>query len=184
MRFALASPSPRLALGGRPGRAAGARDDGRYFIASTTKLYVTALVMQLRAEGLLDLRGTRRCVSGPLGHGRASTCSTASTPVSASRWRAARAYLGHRRLLRAAPPRRLHADRRALAQDFGWTLDDVLRITKEELRPQFAPSTPGKAYYSDTNFQLLGAVIEAVTGPSYEEALRERILDPLGLART
>ena len=60
----------------------------------------------------------------------------------------------------------------------------MLRITKHELTPKFAPSTPGNAFYSDTNYQLLGAVIEAVTGASYEDALRQRILTPLALAGT
>jgi hypothetical protein len=50
-------------------------------------------------------------------------------------------------------------------------------------KPQAAPDS-GKAHYSDTNFQLLGAVIEAATGLSYGEALHERICDPLGLSRT
>ena len=73
---------------------------------------------------------------------------------------------------------------KALQADFAWTFDDALRITKEELTPRFAPSTPGKAFYSDTNYQLLGAVIEAVTGAGYEDALRQRILAPLALADT
>lgn len=46
------------------------------------------------------------------------------------------------------------------------------------------PGAPGKAFYSDTNYQLLGAVIERVTKRSFEDALRLRILDPLGLADT
>ena len=73
---------------------------------------------------------------------------------------------------------------KALQADCAWTFADVLRITKNELTPKFAPSTPGKAFYSDTNYQLLGAVIEAVTGASYEDALRQRILAPLALADT
>ena len=56
-----ASRSPRPAAAGSwdwasPAASGGADPAGQYFIASTTKLYVTALVMQLRAEGRLDLR--------------------------------------------------------------------------------------------------------------------------------
>jgi len=72
----------------------------------------------------------------------------------------------------------------ALRSDFAWTFEDVLRITKEELAPKFAPSAQGKAFYSDTNYQLLGAVIEAVTGVRYEDALRQRVLLPLELQGT
>ncbi|UOQ58808.1 beta-lactamase family protein [Leucobacter allii] len=40
---------------------------------------------------------------------------------------------------------------------------------------------PGTAYvYTNANTNLLGAVIERVTGQSYAEALDERILEPLG----
>lgn len=67
-------------------------------------------------------------------------------------------------------------------RDQAYDLDDVLRITKA-LPPQAAPDG-GKAYYSDTNYQLLGAVIESVTGLSYDEALQARICAPLGLRKT
>ena len=73
---------------------------------------------------------------------------------------------------------------RVLRQDFAWTFQDVLRITKEELTPMFAPSTPGKAFYSDTNYQLLGAIIEAIDGTTYETALHQRVLAPLALSGT
>lgn len=44
---------------------------------------------------------------------------------------------------------------------------------------------PGSRWsYSNSNYILLGAIIEAVTGKPYAEALRERVLDPLGLEDT
>lgn len=42
--------------------------------------------------------------------------------------------------------------------------------------------TPGTAwYYSNTNFILLGMIIEAATGQSYADALQTSLFDPLGL---
>lgn len=73
---------------------------------------------------------------------------------------------------------------RALAQDFSWSFADVLRITKEQMSPRFAPSSPGRAAYSDTNYQILGALIEAVTGETWEDAVRRRVIEPLGLVGT
>jgi len=73
---------------------------------------------------------------------------------------------------------------RALQQDYGWTFDDVLRITKEELSARFAPSTTGKAFYSDTNYQLLGSIIEKVSGRTFEEVVTQRIIERLGLQDT
>jgi CubicO group peptidase (beta-lactamase class C family) len=44
---------------------------------------------------------------------------------------------------------------------------------------------PGELYaYSNAGFWLVGAAIERATGLGFEEALRERVLDPLGLAST
>lgn len=44
---------------------------------------------------------------------------------------------------------------------------------------------PGAVFrYSNSGYFLLGAVIEQVTGRSYEQNLRERILDPLGMKDT
>src|SRR5690606_27270493 len=73
---------------------------------------------------------------------------------------------------------------RALAQDAGWDLDEVLRVTKTQLTPKFAPRTRGKAFYSDTNYQLLGAIIEAVTGMTYARVVDQRIAAPHGLEAT
>jgi CubicO group peptidase (beta-lactamase class C family) len=45
--------------------------------------------------------------------------------------------------------------------------------------------TPGSKFeYDNSGYFLLGAIIEAVTGKPYEEALRERIFKPLGMADT
>lgn len=52
------------------------------------------------------------------------------------------------------------------------------------MRAHFDPGQPGKGHYSDTNYQVLGMVIEACDGRSYEGSLQARILDPLGLSKT
>ena len=157
----------------------------QYFIASTTKLYVTALVMQLRAAGQLDLEAPAARYLAP----------SVMTGIHVLRGVDAAGRITIRELLSHTSGIADYFEQRqrdgstqigkALQADFAWTFDDVLRITKEELTPRFAPSTPGKAFYSDTNYQLLGAIIEAVSGAqSYEEVLRQRILAPLALADT
>jgi D-alanyl-D-alanine carboxypeptidase len=45
--------------------------------------------------------------------------------------------------------------------------------------PYFAPGA--SHYYSNTNFLLLGLIIEQVTGQSYASFIRQRLLDPLQL---
>jgi D-alanyl-D-alanine carboxypeptidase len=48
-----------------------------------------------------------------------------------------------------------------------------------------APFPPGQGWeYSDTNYILLGMIIERITGNLYYAELQRRILDPLGLRNT
>lgn len=68
-------------------------------------------------------------------------------------------------------------------QDREYSFEDIIRLTKS-LKPRFAPGTMGKAYYSDANYQLLGKIIENVTGKKLEDVYREYIFMPLGLEHT
>jgi len=47
--------------------------------------------------------------------------------------------------------------------DHGWSFEKIMEISKK-MTPKFAPNTKGKAYYSDTNFQLLGKITENIYG--------------------
>jgi D-alanyl-D-alanine carboxypeptidase len=50
--------------------------------------------------------------------------------------------------------------------------------------PTFAAGTPGKWEYSNTNYVMLGMIIEAVTGKPITNVIRERILTPIGAKST
>lgn len=50
--------------------------------------------------------------------------------------------------------------------------------------PSFAPGEPGKWAYSNTNYVLLGIIIESLTGEPVANVLRERILEPIGAHAT
>jgi len=47
---------------------------------------------------------------------------------------------------------------------------------------EFEPGT--KFVYSNTNYFLLGAIVEKVTGKKYEDVLKEKIFDPAGMKNT
>lgn len=74
--------------------------------------------------------------------------------------------------------------------DEEWDVERAVDITKQRLSPKFPPEPKDqersgkKAYYSDTNYQLLGAVIESVTEKDLDDVLSELIIDPLGLSST
>jgi D-alanyl-D-alanine carboxypeptidase len=60
-----------------------------------------------------------------------------------------------------------------------WTVDQTLRFVGKALSP------PGKAFhYSNTNYLLLGLIAERITGRPYAELVRTRLLDPTGLGAT
>jgi D-alanyl-D-alanine carboxypeptidase len=50
---------------------------------------------------------------------------------------------------------------------------------KANLTPQAAPGN--KAYYTDTNYHLLGLIVEAVQGEPFHEVLRKLVFKPLGM---
>jgi len=52
------------------------------------------------------------------------------------------------------------------------------------MKPRFKPGAKGKAFYSDTNYQLLGRVIEIITGKRIGAVLKEFIFEPLQLRNT
>lgn len=70
---------------------------------------------------------------------------------------------------------------RALAEEpaRAWSPEEVIALAPSTT-PEFEP---GSAFaYSNTNYTVLGVVIEEVTERTYHEAVRERIFDPLGMS--
>lgn len=73
--------------------------------------------------------------------------------------------------------------RRVLKEDFAYSLNEGLAMVKD-LKPAFLPGTKGQAHYSDINFDLLGYIIEQLTGQALAEIFRESLFQPLGLKQT
>lgn len=159
------------------GSAGVATPDTQFPIASITKMFTAALVMQLIDKGRINLDQTVQSIltdvnlSGlhvvdGVDHGPALTIRHLLHQTSG----VADYYESD-----------LAADLKS-GRDRSYGLNDVLRMT-QALPPQAAPDS-GKSYYSDTNYQLLGAVIEIATGQTYDQALKSRICKPLGLTQT
>lgn len=76
------------------------------------------------------------------------------------------------------------------------TFYQLAAATKKKYTPQelvdlafgqkvsFSPGESGKWEYSNTNYVLLGMIVEKITGKPVEQVLRERILFPAGLTAT
>jgi D-alanyl-D-alanine carboxypeptidase len=161
-----------LGAGGRVEAAAGLADlrtgealtvDHRFRIGSVTKLFVAALVLQLVAEGLLDLDGD----AAPFAEGitiRQLLNHTSGLPDFVDD------------VVSFFEPWRLNPTHR-------WELGprEELELVIEKPR-LFAPGE-GWSYHG-SNYIVLRLVVEETTGATLREALRHRILEPLGLTRT
>ncbi|MHA2102492.1 MAG: serine hydrolase domain-containing protein [Candidatus Hodarchaeales archaeon] len=63
-----------------------------------------------------------------------------------------------------------------------YSIDDTITIARENLTPNFEPGK--KAKYSDTNYQLLGRIIEGITDKELHDAYYDYLFLPLGLKNT
>lgn len=156
-----------VGVGARP-----ARTDDAWRVGSVTKLITAAVVLQLAAEGRLS-------IDDPL-------AGSAGVVVRHSEVITIRQLLDHT----AGVPDYL------TAPDFPWQVsaqavaahlhNRVLpteRVAQAEVLTR--PGPPGSMHhYSNTNYLLLGLIIESATGLRYEQAVQQRVIDRFNLQRT
>lgn len=154
-----------------------ARGD-RFRIASTTKSYVAATVLSLVGAQRLSLDDTvERWLPG-----RVARNGNDGKAITVRHLLQHRSGLGNHvddqiAALLAAPDR---AAVDALLRR-AWTADELVQLAVDH-PPAFAP---GHAFaYTDTGYVLLGMIIEAATGATWETELKSRVLAPLALADT
>jgi D-alanyl-D-alanine carboxypeptidase len=166
------------------GSAGNLTNEQPYFIASTTKLYITALILKLKADGklLLDDKISKYLTQEIMHKLHIYKGVNYSDTLTISN------LLAHTSGL----PDYFEdkgADGKSLLQklqegaDQSWTFEQAVEMSKK-MPPEFAPNTKGKAHYSDTNFQLLGKIIENIYGKTIAEVMQEVIFQPLGLKQT
>lgn len=152
--------------------------DSQFFIASVTKLYVTAVMLMLRAEGKLSLDDKmhtyfpEELIEGI--HVLNGVDYTQDITI--------RHLLGNASGL----PDYFFggaADSLLKGDDRAWSLSEVLASVKK-LTPKFKPGQKGKVNYSDTNYQLLGSIIEKITGMQMAEVFDAYLFQPLKLQHT
>jgi D-alanyl-D-alanine carboxypeptidase len=163
--------------------ATGAMQTGsRYFIASVTKMYITAVIMQLVNEHKMTLDDTladyfpKEVLQGlhvlkGVDYSRRITVrqlisNTSGIPD----------YFFHKQA-----DGKTAADKLLEGNDDAWGLEKTIETVKK-LKPRFAPGK--RAAYSDSNYQLLGSIIEKVTKKNMGEVFKEFIFDKLKLEHT
>ena len=160
------------------------KEEDYFFIASVTKLFVTAVVMGLIEEGRIRLD------------------DLISNHLPEKYWESIHVFKGvdyspELKVLHlisntsGLPDYFFHkqdngrtvADELMEGKDEPWDLERTIDLVKN-LRPKFKPGKKGKAAYSDTNYQLLGKVIENITGKPIAEVFQERIFSKLNIDNT
>ena len=158
--------------------------DKPYFIASTTKLFTTAIILKFRAEGKLRLddRISKYLDKSILNGLHINEENEYSEELTIKHLLAHTSGLPDYFQEKGANGKSLE-DEITNGNDQFWTFEQAIERTKK-MKPLFAPGTKNKANYSDANFQLLGKIIEAITHKSYAENCNDLIIQPLGLTKT
>lgn len=159
------------------GSAGYATPDTRFPIASIAKMFTATLIVQLAAEGQIELDQTVQGILADVDLSGLHLVKGVDHGASLT----IRQLLHQTSGLADYYESNLASDLKA-GRDRSYGLEDVLQMARA-LPPQAAPAS-GRSYYSDTNFQLLGAVIERVTSQCFDEVLKTRICAPLGMTQT
>ena len=141
------------------------RPDDPIRIGSITKTFTAALVLTLVGDGLIDLDASASAHVPRL-----------SLPADIS----VRHLLNQRSGLIDYTHQAIFGNSEA-GNSTAWAPDELYRLIEDE-GTTFQPGS--RFEYTNTNYMILGLLIEEVTGQPYHQALRERILDPLGLDAT
>lgn len=149
--------SARLGDGSVPPMAAD--DDTQFMIGSVTKTFTALVVMSLRDEGLLTLDNPLDAYLPETRHARITL----------------RQLLAHASGLQREPAGGIWESLVAPGRE---ALLAGLEQTEQVLPAHHA------FHYSNLAYAVLGQVVESVTGRNWEQVVRERVLDPLGMTRT
>jgi CubicO group peptidase (beta-lactamase class C family) len=137
--------------------------DSLFQIGSITKLYTATLIMQLVAEGRLDLDAPVVSVLPEFAVADAVATKTVT-------------------------PRQLLSHTSGIDGDFFHDTgrgDDCLAAYVEACAHLGQNHPPGATMsYCNSGFTVLGRIVEVLTGQVWDDALRDRLLDPLGAHRT
>lgn len=160
------------------------KSNDRYFIASTTKLFTSALIFKLRKAGKLDFNDTisKYLPENNLKNLHIFKGKDFSNQVTVSNLLAHTSGLPDyfKNKLFGNKPLKRHLTE---GNDLHWDFEQVI-AWNNKMTPKFEPSKPNKAYYSDTNYQLLGQIIEHQFEGALADVIQKEICKPLELNQT
>ncbi|WP_369635389.1 serine hydrolase domain-containing protein [Nocardia sp. JMUB6875] len=157
-------------------------DGSRVRIGSNTKTFVATVILQLVAEGKVDLEAPIERYLPNVVRGNGNDGNRVTVHQLLQHTSGLPDYLasGDPELTAKPDTPQLKAD----LDEIRWAHyepADLVRIAMS-MPPQFEPGA--RSVYTNTNYILLGMLIEQVTGRSAEAEISARILEPLGLRDT
>lgn len=158
--------------------------DQPYFIASTTKLFTTAIILRLRSEGKLNIEDkiSKYLEASILNDLHVYKGKDYSGELTIKHLLAHTSGLPDYFQGKGTDGKSLEGDLKNGNDQF-WTFQQAIERTKA-MKPLFPPGKKNKAHYADANFQLLGKIIEIITNKPYSACCHDFIVSPLGLSNT
>lgn len=158
--------------------------ESKFFIASVTKLYITAVIIQLIDQKKIQLNDPiSKYVSNDIIEGLHVLRGVDSSNVITIKHLLSNTsglpdYFFHK-----LEDKKTFASKILNNEDVFLSFEETIGYVKK-LKPNFYPGEKRKAAYSDTNYQLLGEIIEVVTNKTIHEVFDETIFKPLNLHNT
>ncbi|NDL66407.1 serine hydrolase domain-containing protein [Anaerotalea alkaliphila] len=160
-----------------------------FWIASVTKLYIASAILRLQESGQLsvddlvvrhlpaDLMKGVHVVDGTDFHDRLTIRHLLTHASGIPDYLELKLEGGETWI-----------DRVLAGKDRSWSVGDILQAVARANKPLFAPQDLRRGKYrirySDTNYQILIAILESVTKKPVEDVYADLIFRPLGLAET
>ncbi|MFB6549646.1 serine hydrolase domain-containing protein [Streptomyces sp. NPDC056405] len=148
----------------------------RYRIGSMTKTFVATVLLQLDAEGRIDLDGTVDTWLPGVVRGNGNDGRRISVRQLLNHTSGVPSYTADPEFLERGFTVKFLEHRYDTYQP-----EQLVDIAMRQ-RPLFDPGTAWS--YSNTNYILAGMIIEKVSGRPYEDEIKRRIINPLGLYAT
>jgi D-alanyl-D-alanine carboxypeptidase len=155
----------------------------QYFITSATKMFLSALVLNFKYNQLIDLDDkiskflSKESLRGLHCIDDRDYSNDITIRHLLSHTSGIPDYMSHK----AGGQTML--ERMTKGEDQYWIYEKAIQWSKD-LKPAFPPGASGRILYSDTNFQLLGRIIENITNRSLAENYDKLIFKTAGLTRT
>ena len=159
------------------------KEDNQYYIASINKFFISAIILKLYTKNKLDLHDKiskylpEVVVNGLHLHKGKDYSNDLSVAHLMSHTSGLPCYL----IDKQANGKKAMAELEA-GIDQPWPIDKVIQEVKR-MKTHFPPGKEGRAKYADTNHQILGLIIEKITGEPVNIVLKS-LFQELNLTKT